>query len=105
MIALQPTWNLANNYVTKTSQSCNKKIQIISYLLMSHSQNLPFSKHTQVQEFDKQGLCLPTKKNKSFVKRFKKRDIGPSYMWYIPWKLFSLILTHQCKNKHSKSMS
>lgn len=51
---------------------------------MSHSQNLPFSKHTQVQKFDKQGLCLPTKKNKSFVKRFKKRDIGPSYMWYIP---------------------
>lgn len=51
---------------------------------MSHSQNLPFSKHTQVQEFDKQGLCLPTKKNKSFVKRFKKRDIGPSHMWYIP---------------------
>ena len=42
---------------------------------MNYSQHLPFSKHTQVQEFDKQGLCLPTKKNKSFVKRFKKKGI------------------------------
>lgn len=39
---------------------------------MSHSQNLPFSKHTQVQEFDKQGLCLPTKKKKILSKDLKK---------------------------------
>lgn len=58
---------------------------------MSHSQNLPFSKHTQVQEFDKQGLCLPTKKNKSFVKRFKKKGYWSKL--YVVHSL-KIILTH-----------
>lgn len=63
---------------------------------MSHSQNLPFSKHTQVQEFDKQGLCLPTKKRKVLSKDLKKKEYWSKLYAVHSLKIIFLIiiLTH-----------